>query len=90
MKKFDLEKNKAVKLISQLKHSSTPDRFGTVSSAAPLDRREQRKQDQAAGLVSFPIKLKQSVIEAVRARAAEQGVSAQDVVGELLEKALKG
>lgn len=89
MKKTDLEKNKAVKLISQLKHSSTPDRFGAVSAALP-DRREQRKLDQAAGLVSFPIKLKQSVIDAVRARATEQGVSAQDVVGELLEKALKG
>lgn len=88
MKKTDLEKNKAVKLISQLKQSSTPDRFGAVS-APPPDRREQRKLDQAAGLVSFPVKLKQSVIDAVRARATEQGVSTQDVVGDLLEKALK-
>jgi hypothetical protein len=51
MKKTDLEKNKALKLTNSMK-LSTADRFGKASAAAPvLDRREQRKLDQAQGLV---------------------------------------
>lgn len=90
MKKTDLEKNKAVKLISQLKHSGPPERYAVGSAPATLDRREQRKVDQAAGLVSFPIKLKQPLIDILRAQAQEQQKSVNDIVGELLEKALKG
>ena len=52
MNKFDLQKNQALKLAGQLKQSGTPDRFGTASQLP--DRREQRKLDQAAGLVPFP------------------------------------
>ena len=53
MNKFDLQKNQALKLAGQLKQSGTPDRFGTASQLP--DRREQRKLDQAAGLVPFPL-----------------------------------
>ena len=53
------------------------------------DRREQRRLDQAAGLVSFPVKLTQPVIDAVRARAAEQGVSTNEVIDRLLAQALE-
>ncbi len=86
MNKFDLQKTQALKLAGQLKQSSTPDRFGTASQVP--DRREQRKLDQAAGLVPFPLKLSQAQADKLRAAAAERGVSTNDLVAEALQKAL--
>lgn len=86
MNKFDLQKNQALKLAGQLKQAATPDRFGTASQ--PPDRREQRKLDQAAGLVPFPVKLSQAQADQLRAAAAERGVSTNDIVAEALQKAL--
>lgn len=86
MNKFDLQKNQALKLAGQLKQAATPDRFGAASQAP--DRREQRKQDQAAGLVPFPLKLSQAHADKLRALVAERGVSTNDLVAEALQKAL--
>lgn len=86
MNKFDLQKNQALKLAGQLKQSATPDRFGAASQMP--DRREQRKLDQAAGLVPFPLKLSQAQADKLRAAAAAKGVSTNDLVAEALEKAL--
>lgn len=89
MKKTDLEKNKAIKLLEQRKHGATPSRFAGDSATAATDRREQRRLDQAQGLVAFPVKLQQSVIDEIRARATAQNVGTNDIVAELLAKALK-
>ncbi|HEY9459541.1 MAG TPA: hypothetical protein VIR04_01940 [Paralcaligenes sp.] len=78
-----------MKLLDKLKQGSTPSRFSTNSARAPIDRREQRKLDQAQGLVSFPLKLKQPVIEEIRTRAAAQNTGTSEIVEALLEKALK-
>lgn len=86
MNKFDLQKNQALKLAGQLKQASTPDRFGTASQVP--DRREQRKLDQAAGLVPFPLKLSQAHADKLRALAADRGVSTNDIVAEVLQNAL--
>ena len=86
MKKFDLEKNKAKKLMGQL-NAPAPGR--PVGSAAAPDRREQRRLDQAAGLVSFPVKLRQPVIDALRARAEADGVPVTELLDTLLAEALK-
>lgn len=88
MKKTDLEKAKALKTVGKMKLEGIPGRFGP-SAGASLDRRAQRKQDQAQGLVSFPVKLKQEVISAIRDRATQQQVSTNDIIGQLLEDALK-
>lgn len=85
MNKYDLEKNKALKLAGQLRQAGTPGRFG--AGQAP-DRREQRKLDQAAGLVPFALKLPQALAGRLRALAQERGVSTNDIVAELLQKAL--
>lgn len=90
MKKTDLEKSKALKLMGKLKQSPPPDRFAVASANPALDRREQRKQDQAAGLVSFPIKLTQATIDRLRALSVEREQNINQVVAELLEKALAG
>lgn len=88
MKKTDLEKNKALKLMGKLNASIPPGRF--AGAAAAPDRREQRRLDQAAGLVSFPIKLQQPIITALRAKAEAQGISVNDLINALLADALKG
>lgn len=56
MKKTDLEKSKAKQIVSSMHHTGIPDRYGHGSGTA-LDKREQRKRDQAAGLVPFACKL---------------------------------
>ncbi|NYT24640.1 hypothetical protein H0A73_13605 [Alcaligenaceae bacterium] len=87
MKKTDLEKNKALKLMGKLNAAIPPDRYAGAVPAR--DRREQRRLDQAAGLVSFPMKLRQPLITALQARAQAEGVSTNELVNTLLANALK-
>ncbi|VFR21601.1 FIG018942: hypothetical protein [plant metagenome] len=87
MKKTDLEKNKALKIVGRMNAAVPPGRV--PGAAAAPDRREQRKLDQAAGLVSFPVKLRQPLIDALRARADADGVPVNDLVNTLLADALK-
>ena len=87
MKKTDLEKNKALKLMGKLNAAKPPARF--AGDAQAPDRREQRRLDQAAGLVPFPVKLRQPLIDSLRARAQADGVAVNDLVNTLLEKALE-
>jgi hypothetical protein len=87
MKKTDLEKNKMLKSMIALKGTATPDRFGKQSTA-PLDKREQRKLDQAAGLIPFACKLPQPLVDQLRARAEADGVALNAMVARLLEQAL--
>ncbi|CAM2148613.1 MULTISPECIES: hypothetical protein [Paraburkholderia] len=87
MKKFDLEKNKALKLM-QSTHKASPDRFGKGSSDAPLDRREQRKLDQAAGLVPFACKLNADLVAKLKTRAETHPEGMTGLLTELLEAAL--
>jgi hypothetical protein len=85
MKRTDLEKNKAHKLDSRLKLAGTPERFagGTL-----LDRKEQRKLDQAKGLIPFAVKLDVQLAEEIRAQAVSGKIGLNDLVSELLRKGL--
>lgn len=87
MKKTDLEKHKALKLMGKLNAAIPPGRY--AAAAGLPDRREQRRLDQAAGLVSFPIKLQQPIITALRAKAEADGVNINDLINTLLADALK-
>ena len=86
MKKTDLEKNKALKLM-QATNKSGPDRFGKGSAPA-LDRREQRKLDQAQGLVPFACKLNAELVEKLKARAEGHPGGVNGLLTELLEAGL--
>lgn len=88
MKKTDLEKQKALKLMGKLNAAIPPGRY--AGGAPALDRREQRRLDQAAGLVSFPVKLRQPLISALNAKAQADHVSVNELVNTLLAEALKG
>lgn len=87
MKRTDLEKNKAHKLDSRLKLAGTPERF---AGGALLDRKEQRKLDQAKGLIPFAVKLEVQLAEEIRAQAVARQIGLNELVGELLRKGLAG
>lgn len=87
MKKFDLEKNKALKLTNSLKQAGG-ERFGKPAAEAPLDRREQRKLDQAQGLVPFACKLNVELVEALKEKAAEHPGGMSGLLSEVIKRGL--
>ncbi len=86
MKTADIDKNKMLKSMGVMKGDVRAHRFGQGS--APADRREQRKADQAAGLVPFACKLPLELVNALRDAATTRGVGMNEVVAELLQKSL--
>ena len=67
---------------------ATPGRFGG-GTAAPLDRKEQRKLDAAAGLVPFACKLPATLTEQLRSRADAHAGGINGLMTELITAALK-
>ncbi len=89
MKKFDLEKNTALKLGNDMKQTLAADRFGKGSTQqTQLDRREQRKLDQAKGLVPFACKLPETLVEQLKERAATHPEGMNGLIAELLVNGL--
>ena len=87
LKKTDLERLKAANLQDQLRKSAPPDRY--AAGAHQLTRKEQRERDRAQGLVPFAVKLNGDLVKRLQARAQEKGAPLNEVVAELLEKALE-
>lgn len=87
MKKTDLEKNKGLKIAAGIKP------FGAAaipgSAAAPLSRREQRKLEQASGLVPFAVKLDGGLVAQLQALARERGGDMNATVAEVLARGLE-
>ena len=63
--------------------------FGN-GDAAVVDRREQRKRDQALGLVPFAVKLNGDLVQQLQALAKERAVDLNELVAEVLGKGLAG
>ena len=87
MKKFELEKMKALKIGGQMKSAVIPDRFAQGATAA-ADKRERRTRDAAAGLVPFACKLPADLVKQLNARALAGDTDLNAVVAGLLTKAL--
>lgn len=87
MKRTDLEKNKGLKIAGDMKRAGVSTRFGK-DAAGVVDKREQRKRDQALGLVPFAVKLDGELSKKVHARATAEKRSLSEVTAELLCKAL--
>lgn len=87
MKKTDLDKNKGLKISGKIKQAGTPARFGKEAGVV-ADRREQRKLDQARGLVPFAVKLDGDLVKRVQALAQERQTELNEVVAGLLQKGL--
>lgn len=88
MKKTELEKSKGLKINSRMKQAGSPARFGKEAAVA-LDRREQRRLDQARGLVPFAVKLDGDLVKRIQALALARQAGLNEVVAGLLEKALE-
>lgn len=88
MKRTDLEKHKGKKVDIRMNQASAPGRFGKTAGAVP-DRREQRRRDQALGLVPFAVKLDGDLVKRLHALAQERETGLNELVGELLAKALQ-
>lgn len=87
MKPAELQKFNALKLVNKMKKGASPGRFGASAGVAP-DRREQRRLDQARGLVPFAVKLEGDLVKRIHALAEERGVPLGDLVADLLRRAL--
>ena len=86
MKKTGMAKSDAKKLMGKMTAPGVG-AFGN-NDAAPLDRREQRKLDQALGLVPFAVKLNAELVEQLQTLAKERGVDLNVLVADLLTKSL--
>ncbi|WP_244814978.1 hypothetical protein [Caballeronia sp. Lep1P3] len=80
MNKFELEQNKAFKLANDLKQGGR----ARAGAAAKTDRREQRKLDQAKGLVPFACKLDEKLVSQLKERAEAHEGGMTEALAELL------
>jgi len=87
MKRTQLEKLQAARIITDMKKANPPERYAQGSGAA-LDRREQRRLDRERGLVPFAVKLDGELVKRIRALAEARKSGINEVVAELLRKAL--
>lgn len=87
MKRTDLEKNRGAKINSGVNRFGTPGRFGK-DAGVPMQRREQRKLEQALGLVPFAVKLNGDLVNQIHALAQTRRTGLNELVAELLKKGL--
>lgn len=85
MKKTDLAKSDAKKLMGKV---NVPGANAFGKETVAVDRREQRKRDQALGLVPFATKLNADLVAQLNALAKAQGTDVGSVVTALLQKGL--
>ncbi len=86
MKLQDLHKNKMLKTGIAMKQAGTPDRFG--KTAATPDRKEQRKLDQAAGLVPFACKLPSALVAQLHTEVQKRETNLNELVATLITQGL--
>ena len=85
MKRTDLAKSMALKLDERMKHTGTPQRF--AGGGVP-DRKEQRKADQARGLIPFAVKLDAQLAGEIRVLAESRQTGLNELVDQLLRQGL--
>jgi len=87
MKKADLEKLKGKSITGRQGAGTTSDRFGK-GAADVVDKREQRRRDQAAGLVPFAVKLHGDLVKQLQDLAQAKKMGLNEAVDEILRKGL--
>jgi len=85
MKKTGLAKSDAKKLMGKM---AVPGAATFGKPAETVDRREQRKRDQALGLVPFAVKLNGDLVRQVQELAQARDGDLNAVVADLLTKGL--
>ncbi len=87
MKKTGMAKSDAKKLMGKMAAPGVTG-FGSDNTVV-IDRREQRKRDQALGLIPFAVKLNSDLVLQLQALAKERGLDLNEVTAEVLVKGLK-
>ncbi|WP_344761823.1 hypothetical protein [Actimicrobium antarcticum] len=86
MKKTGMAKTDAKKLMGK---TAAPGLSGFENvEVATVDRREQRKRDQAMGLVPFAVKINSDLVLQLQTLAKERDVELNVLVAEVLAKGL--
>lgn len=86
MKPTDLAKNRGLKINNKLNAAASPARFG--AAAAAVDKREQRQQERALGVVPFACKLPIALVKQLQERGATHEGGLNGLMTELLGRAL--
>jgi hypothetical protein len=87
MKFTDLYKNLGLKIDGQMRNAATPDRFAQGKEL--VDKKEQRRRDQALGLVPFAVKINKELVKNLQQRAVERNLPLNELVEDLLRKGLE-
>ena len=85
MKKTALAKSDAKKLMGKM---NVPGAGAFGKEAVVVDLREQRKRDQALGLVPFAVKLNSDLVLQLQTLAKERDADLNELVAELITKGL--
>jgi hypothetical protein len=86
MKKTDLAKKLGNKINNRVTNSGAASPF--KSSEPAIDKKEQRKRDQALGLIPFAVKINEDLVAQINALALERKISVNELVTELLKKGM--
>ncbi len=89
MKRTDLEKSIGNKINNKIKTPGGAVSFNKEVTKI-IDKREQRKIDQAKGLVPFAVKLNIDLVQQIQNIAIKEKTGINEVVTSLLNKALEG
>jgi hypothetical protein len=89
VKKTALAKSDAKKLMGKMSAPGSAV-IGAAGAAAVVDRREQRKLDQALGLVPFAVKLNSDLVLQLQTLAKARELDLNALVAEVLQKGLAG
>ena len=87
MKRTDLYRLQGAKIAGQMKSYGAVTKPGDADSVP--DRREQRRLDQAAGLIPFACKLNLDLVKQVQALAQTRGANLNDTIADLLKKGME-
>ncbi len=86
MKKTGMAKSDAKKLMGKMVAPGAAG-FGNTASAV-VDKREQRRLDQALGLVPFAVKLNSELVAQLQALAKDSGKDLNEVVADVVKRGL--
>jgi hypothetical protein len=87
MKRTDLDKQLGKQINNRIRNAGSVSPFKRTESV--IDKKEQRRKDQALGLVPFAVKLNENLIGQINVIAAERKIGINELVAELLIKGLE-
>ena len=85
MKRTDLEKSIGTKINNKIQRNIETAPFNK-DNQKPVDKREQRKLDQAQGLVPFAVKISYDLVQQIQDLAREEHTGINEIVTELIRK----